>query len=88
VAAAFFIFLLIVALVLACINWCKTKGYQKNVSELWAHTKLLTVMALCDPPPPPEPSSAELIPVCFNAWEYAGKKHCNQAITCLVSHLK
>lgn len=65
--------LLFTVILIGLIMCCQDR-FRRGAAEMLAHFRMLTVMALCDPPAPPEETGdkVEMIPVCFNASIYSG----------------
>lgn len=65
--------LLMVICIAGLFKWLKDR-YLRGVGDMLSHFRALAVMALCDTPPPPQATTdkVEMIPICFNATEYAG----------------
>ena len=66
---------LLLVICIAGLFKCLKDRYLRGVGDMLSHFRALTVMALCDIPPPPEATTdkVDMIPVCFNASEYAGR---------------
>ena len=47
---------------------------MRGAIEMFSHFRALLILVLCDIPPPPNnpTGKVEMIPICFNAAEFAG----------------
>lgn len=65
---------LLLIICVAGVLKCAKDRFMRGAGDMLAHFRALVIMVLCDSPPPPiDPvDRVEIIPICFNASDYAG----------------
>lgn len=75
VSVSLLILLLMIGMISVCVTLC-TGDSAFSLSETFYHAYLVIVMVLCQVPSTvqfDEDEPVQVIPVCFNAWVYAGE---------------